>query len=476
MLAFADAGVEEAIVLEFLAVVDVTTIDDDVAIHDFLDDIPGGHAELTPFCHEGEDIGTVGSIVEVLAVGDSITDAPAALVHGDGVEDPDGGTILQELVDDHKGRGFTHVVGLWLEAQANDGNGLALKEGGRGGNGIATNGTKGLEDLIVDDGLLTFVDTLDGFDDLHVIAMVDASVEKGLDILGEAGAAITTASIEELRANACIGAYALTYCIDIGPYVFAEVGDVVHKRDARSEHGISRIFGHLGRGDVHEDHTEVIDEEGLVETCHDLLGLLRLCAYHHTIGGHEVLDGCTFLQELRVAGHIEGDGDTTLVELFLDDSLDLLGGANRDGGLRDEDCVFMDVLSELSGDSKDVSQIGRAIFIGWRTYSREDHLYIIEDLGEVGGEVKTVELDIALDEFLETRLIDGHDAILELVDLLFIDIDTGDMGSHLSEACATDQAYIAGTYYCNIHNVSQIAQKAQIVLMSRRNSRNSRKN
>ena len=291
--------------------------------------------------------------------------------------------------------------------------------------------------------------------------MVDAGVEEGLDILGEAGAAIATASIEELRANACIGAYALTNCIDIGTHMFAEVGNVVHKRDARGEHGISRILGHLGRGDVHEDYAEVIDEEGLVEACHDLLGLLGLCTYHHTIGGHEVLDGCTFLQELRVAGHIEGDGDATLVEFFLNDSLDLLGGANRDGGLRDEDGVFMDVLSELSGDSKDISQIGRAIFIGWRTYSREDHLYIIEDLGEVGSEVETVELDITFDEFLKTRLIDGHDAILELVDLLLVDIDTGDMGSHLSEACATDQAYVAGTYYCNIHNVTQKARKAQ---------------
>ena len=137
MLAFADAGVEEAIVLEFLAVVDVTAIDDDVAIHDFLDDIPGGHAELTPLCHEGEDIGTISSIVEVLAVGDNITDAPSALVHGDGVEDPDGGTILQEFIDDHEGWSLTHVVGLGFEAQANDGNGLALEEGGRSGNDIA---------------------------------------------------------------------------------------------------------------------------------------------------------------------------------------------------------------------------------------------------------------------------------------------------------------------------------------------------
>ena len=134
-LFLADAGVEESEGFEFLAVVDVTAVDDDVASHDLLDDIPGGHTELAPLGHQGEDVGTIGGIVHVGAVGDDITDAALALVHGDGVKDADGGTILQELVDDDEGWGLTHIVGLGLEGQTNDGDGLALK--GRGGNGIA---------------------------------------------------------------------------------------------------------------------------------------------------------------------------------------------------------------------------------------------------------------------------------------------------------------------------------------------------
>ena len=136
-LFLADAGVEEAEGFEFLAVVDVTAVDNDVAGHDLLDDIPGGHAELAPLGHQSEDIGTIGGIVHIRAVGDNITDAALALVHGDGVEDADGGTILQEFVDDDEGWGLTHIVGLGLEGEADDGDGLAL-ERKRSGSTTAT--------------------------------------------------------------------------------------------------------------------------------------------------------------------------------------------------------------------------------------------------------------------------------------------------------------------------------------------------
>ena len=451
MLTLTDAGIDEAIVFEFLTVVDIAAINDDVAIHDLADDVPGGHTELTPLCHQCKDIGTIGSIVEVLTIGDGVTDAPATLIHGDGVEDTDGGTILEELVDDHQGGSFTHIVGLRLEGEANDGDGLTLEKRGWGGNRVATHGTECLEDLVVDNGLLPLVDTLDGLDDLHVVAMVNACVEEGLDILGEAGAAIATASIEELRADAGIGAYALTNSIDIGTHMFAEVGDIVHEGYARGEHGIGCILGHLGRGYVHEDDTEVIDEEGLVEARHDLLGLLGLCANDHSVGRHEVLDSGSLLEELWIRGYIEGDADATSVEFLLNDRLDFLGSTYRNGGLGDEDGVFVDVLSELSCDSEDVSQVSGAIFVRRCAHGREDHFDIVENLSEVGGEVKAIKLDIAFDKLLESRLIDGHDAVLKLLDFLFINIDTGDMGTHLGKTCSTDQAYIAGSYYCYVH-------------------------
>ena len=163
-LLFTDAGVGEAEGFELLAVVDVAAVDDDMAGHDLLDDIPRGEAELAPLGHEGEDVGTISGIVHILTIGDAVAYATLALVHGDGVEDAHGGTILQEAVDDHQGGSLAHVVGLGLEGESENGNGLAL------------HATHGFDDLIVDDVFLFLVDTLDGLDDFHVVAVVQTGM------------------------------------------------------------------------------------------------------------------------------------------------------------------------------------------------------------------------------------------------------------------------------------------------------------
>ena len=57
-----------------------------------------------------------------------------------------------------------------------------------------------------------------------------------------------------------------------------------------------------------------------------LLGMLTLNTNHHTVGRHEVLDGITLLEELRVGSYIELNIDTTLLQLVLDGLAHLLGG------------------------------------------------------------------------------------------------------------------------------------------------------
>ena len=163
-LLFADAGVGEAEGFELLAVVDVAAVDNNMAGHDLLDDIPRGETELAPLGHEGEDVGTICGIVHILTIGDAVANATLALVHGDGVEDAHGGAILQQAVDDYQGGSLAHIVGLGLEGESENGDGLAL------------HATHGLDDLIVNDVLLSFVDTLDGLDDLHVVAVVQTGV------------------------------------------------------------------------------------------------------------------------------------------------------------------------------------------------------------------------------------------------------------------------------------------------------------
>ena len=65
---------------------------------------------------------------------------------------------------------------------------------------------------------------------------------------------------------------------------------------------------------------------------------------------------------------------------------------------------------------------------------------------KVGGELETFKTDIALHQFFESWLLDEYDAVLDYINLLCININAGDMCSHLNEAHTNDQANVACTY------------------------------
>ena len=159
-LFFSNPCIDKAHLFQLLSVIDIAAIDNDTAIHHLLDDIPRWHAELAPLGDEGEHISTVSGIVHVLAVGDGIADAALAFVHSDGIKDTDGGPVFQELVDDNQGRSLAHIVGLGLESKTDDGDGLSFYV------------AYGLDDLVIDNGLLLLVDTLHGLDHLHVVVII----------------------------------------------------------------------------------------------------------------------------------------------------------------------------------------------------------------------------------------------------------------------------------------------------------------
>jgi hypothetical protein len=73
--------------------------------------------------------------------------------------------------------------------------------------------------------------------------------------------------------------------------------------------------------------------------------------------------------------------------------------------------------------------------------------------GNVGGEFEAASLLVALDIALETRLVDRHVTVAKPLDLVFIDIYTDYMVSHLGHAGTGNQAYIPGTENRQLHLV-----------------------
>ncbi len=96
------------------------------------------------------------------------------------------GPGLDELASDHQRGRLADVVGLGLERQAPQGEAMAREI-------LAED----LDGLLEEEALLVVVDLLGGLDDRHGNAELLRGVDERLRVLGEAGAAVAAAGVEE---------------------------------------------------------------------------------------------------------------------------------------------------------------------------------------------------------------------------------------------------------------------------------------
>jgi UDPglucose 6-dehydrogenase len=71
-------------------------------------------------------------------------------------------------------------------------------------------------------------------------------VQQRLHVLREARAAVAAAGVQELVADARIGADAATHLLDVGAELLGQQRHFVHEADARGEHRIGGVLGQLG--------------------------------------------------------------------------------------------------------------------------------------------------------------------------------------------------------------------------------------
>lgn len=449
----ADGAVFESRFGEFLGVVDVAAVDDEGVLHGLLHHAEARHAELLPFGDEQQCIGIEECFVHVVAVDDLFCDcrgiracchAALAFVHGDGVVHADGGAGLGQEVNEHKCGRFAHVVCFRLEGEAPHGNGLALEVGFA---------AEALGELVEQHRLLVFVDFFDGLENAHFVAVLFGGLDEGFHVFREAASTVAAARVEEFAADAGVATDALADHVHVGAHEFAEVCDVVHEADAGCEHGVCGVLDHLGARNVRENHAEVVEHHRAVEAGHEFFGLFAFHTHDNAVGLHEVRDGGSFLQKFRVAGHVERDVHATLVELFLDGGLDLLGGADRDCRLGHENGVLLDVLAERAGHGEHVLQVGGTVFVGGRTHGAEYHFDIVEDAREVGREVEAAFALVTEHHFVETRFVYGNFTFLERFNFSLVHIDACHIDAHFGKACAAHKAYITGSNNRNIHKI-----------------------
>src|SRR3954454_25335770 len=90
-----------------------------------------------------EGVGALGAGIGILAVLDAFEDV-LGLVHAFGIVGPDSRAAIGQAGDDREGRGLAHVVGVRLEGEPEDRDGLAAHAAFSGVDALARHGALAL--------------------------------------------------------------------------------------------------------------------------------------------------------------------------------------------------------------------------------------------------------------------------------------------------------------------------------------------
>jgi hypothetical protein len=182
--------------------------------------------------------------------------------------------------------------------------------------------------------------------------------------------------------------------------VLAQVGNVVHERDARGEIGVGGVFGELGRTRVHDEDAVVGPDERRIQSAQRLHCARVGAADDHAVRFHEVVDGIPLLEELGV----RGDGER-MIGHAPDRVGNSLRGPNRDRGLGGNHQVTVHGAPDGLSRGQHVRKVRRSV-LGGRCANRDQrHLRVSHGFGDVGGEVEAASLEILVDQLFEARLV-----------------------------------------------------------------------
>ena len=165
-------------------------------------------------------------------------------------------------------------------------------------------------------------------------------------------------------------------------------------------------------------------------------------------GTKRVGDGRAFAQEFGVGDDVEVYGAALV---GLDDFADEVAGADGDGALVDDDLVAVQGAGDALGGVLDIGQVGRAVLLGRGADGDEDDLGLLHGGVQVRGELEAAIGDVAPDHLLQARLVDGHDALVQAVDLGRDLVHADHVVAHVRKDDARDQPDIPCSDNANVH-------------------------
>ncbi|KAJ8533423.1 hypothetical protein ON010_g13832 [Phytophthora cinnamomi] len=291
------------------------------------------------------------------------------------------GLLLQQVLDNRGGGGLAHIARVLLEGEAENTDllvGHRVEHAADHGRGEA--------------GLLVLVHGHDVAPVVGHLGQVEAlgQVHQVQDVLLEARAAEAHRAIEELAADAVVGAHGARHFMDVSARGLAHGRDGVDARDALRQEGVGHELGQLrgpdvGRDDALARHPVRVDAHELL---HGSVALGGLGAANQDAAGLlQVVDGRALGQELRVGQHLELEA----LRVGAQHGLDALGRAHGHRGLLHHDLALRGHVRDLARAGLAVLRVGGAAGadaarLGGRVHAHEDDVGLVDVLVQVGGE------------------------------------------------------------------------------------------
>ena len=230
---------------------------------------------------------------------------------------------------------------------------------------------------------------------------------------------------------------------DVRAHALGDVGELVHETDLGGEHGVRRVLGELRGADVHHDEPVVIADKGFIQRAHELRGTRIVSADHHAIGLHEVRNRRALLEELRIGHHVELDLGLAPGERLHQFRTYLIGRAYGYGGFRDDDAIAVQVRPDGACHRENVAQVGGAVLSGWRTHGDELEQAVVNPPHRIRGELDAPGFRVALDERVQSRLVDGDLTALQALDLGGVHVHADHVITGICQTRAGHQTHVA---------------------------------
>lgn len=167
------------------------------------------------------------------------------------------------------------------------------------------------------------------------------------------------------------------------------------------------------------------------------------------VGVKGVVDAVALPQELRVPR--QGDGDPWPGH-SVDEGGELVGGADRDRGLPDDQAVEGGVPGQSADDVVHRGDVGGQAVAGLRGPDA-DEVDVGEGgcLSEIGGEAEATRGDVPGDEVVQSRLVEGDHPPGEQGHLVGVVVDGQHLEPELGHAGRVRRAQVAGADDADAH-------------------------